>query len=103
MLNHTNTGALSHDRWCSTARLGGSQTIKYSTGQYSKRVVARVVGVSRRTVDRALEADRLPKYHRAATGSSFDVFTAQVWCCWPRRRRCRRRCWRSVSVGWARR
>ena len=29
-------------------------------------------------VDRALEADRLLKYHRAAAGSTFDAFAAQV-------------------------
>lgn len=50
----------------------------FSTGQHSKREIGRVVGVSRGTVDRALEADRLPKYHRATTGSSFDAYAAQV-------------------------
>jgi hypothetical protein len=34
--------------------------------------------VSRGTVDRALETDRQPKYQRAATGSSFDAYAAQV-------------------------
>ena len=32
------------------------------TGQHSKREIGRLVGVARGTVDRALEADRLPKY-----------------------------------------
>ena len=34
--------------------------------------------MSRGTVDRALETDRQPKYQRAATGSSFDAYAAQV-------------------------
>ncbi len=50
----------------------------FSTGQHSKREIGRLVGVWRGTVDRALESDRLPKYQRTATGSSFDVFAAQV-------------------------
>ena len=50
----------------------------FSTGQHSKREIGRLVGVSRGTVDRALESDRLPKYQRAATGSSFDAYAAQV-------------------------
>ena len=50
----------------------------FSTGQHSKREIGRLVGVSRGTVDRVLEANRLPKYHSAATGSSFDAFAAQV-------------------------
>ena len=50
----------------------------FSTGQHSKREIGRLVGVSRGTVDRALEADRVPKYQRASTGSSFDAFAAQV-------------------------
>ena len=50
----------------------------FSTDQHSKREIGRVVGVSRGTVDRALEADRLPKYQRAGTGSSFGAFAAQV-------------------------
>ena len=51
---------------------------EWLAGQHSKREIGRVVGVSRGTVDRALEADRLPKYHRAGTGSSFDAYAAQV-------------------------
>ena len=50
----------------------------FSTGQRSKREIGRLVGVSRGTVDRALETDRVPKYQRASTGSSFDAFAAQV-------------------------
>ena len=34
----------------------------FSTGQHSKREIGRLVGVSRGTVDRALETDRVPKY-----------------------------------------
>ena len=50
----------------------------FSTGQHSKREIGRLVGVSRRTVDRALEADRLPKYQRSPSGSSFDLFAVRV-------------------------
>jgi hypothetical protein len=50
----------------------------FSTGQHSKREIGRLVGVSRGTVDRALESDRLPKYRRASTVSSFDAYAAQV-------------------------
>jgi len=50
----------------------------FSTGKHSKREIARLAGVSRGTVDRALESDRVPKYQRAATGSSFDAYAAQV-------------------------
>jgi len=49
-----------------------------SMGQHSKREIARLVGVSRGTVDRALAVDRSPAYRREATGSSFDAFSAQV-------------------------
>jgi len=38
----------------------------FSTGQHSKREIGRLVGVSRGTVDRALETDRQPKYQRTA-------------------------------------
>lgn len=48
------------------------------TGQHSKRDIARLVGVSRGTVDRALAVDRAPTYQREPTGSSFDAFAAQV-------------------------
>lgn len=50
----------------------------HSTGQHSKRDIARLVGVSRGTVDRALAVDRAPTYQREPTGSSFDAFAAQV-------------------------
>ncbi|TFD24076.1 IS21 family transposase [Cryobacterium lyxosi] len=50
----------------------------FSAGQHSKREIGRLVGVSRGTVDRALESDRLSKYQRAATGSSFDAYATQV-------------------------
>jgi transposase len=50
----------------------------FSTGQHSKREIGRLVGVSRGTVDRALETDRLPKYQRPVVGSSFDAFAPQV-------------------------
>jgi hypothetical protein len=36
------------------------------------------VGVSRRTVDRALESDRAPKYRRPTGVSSFDAFAPRV-------------------------
>nr|WP_104125714.1 DDE-type integrase/transposase/recombinase [Cryobacterium sp. Y57] len=48
------------------------------TGKHSKREIARLVGVSRGTVDRALAVDRSPTYQREPTGSSFDAFASQV-------------------------
>jgi hypothetical protein len=36
------------------------------------------VGVSRGTVERALEADRAPRYDRLSTGSMFDAYQAKV-------------------------
>ncbi|NYJ19252.1 hypothetical protein [Glaciibacter psychrotolerans] len=42
----------------------------FSTGEHSKREIGRLVGVSRGTVDRALETDRLPKYQRPAATTS---------------------------------
>ena len=50
----------------------------HSTGQHSKREIARLVGVSRGTVDRVLAGDRAPTYQREPTGSSFDAFAGQV-------------------------
>ncbi|WP_327013765.1 helix-turn-helix domain-containing protein [Cryobacterium sp. GrIS_2_6] len=50
----------------------------HSTGKHSKREIARLVGVSRGTVDRALAVDRSPTYQREPTGSSFDAFAGQV-------------------------
>ncbi|TFD83546.1 hypothetical protein E3T61_21170 [Cryobacterium lactosi] len=45
----------------------------FSTGEHSKREIGRLVGISRATVKRALETDRLPKRQRPAMGSTFDV------------------------------
>jgi len=59
------------DDWARTGQL-------LSTGQHSKREIGQLVGVSWGTVDRALESDRQPKYQRAAIGSSFDAYAAQV-------------------------
>ncbi len=50
----------------------------FSEGKSSKREIARIVGVSRGTVDRALAADRAPTYSRAPSGSSFDDYAARV-------------------------
>lgn len=50
----------------------------FSTGKHSKREIARLAGVSRGTVDRALAEDREPSYRRASSGSSFDGFVAEV-------------------------
>jgi IS30 family transposase len=50
----------------------------FSTGKHSKREIGRLVGVSRGTVERALESDRAPEYQRAAGVSSFDAFAPKV-------------------------
>jgi hypothetical protein len=50
----------------------------FSTGNRSKRVIGRLVGVSRETVERALESDRAPKYRRPTGVSSFDAFAPKV-------------------------
>jgi transposase len=50
----------------------------FSKGEHSKREIARLVGVSRGTVDRALENSRVPKYQRPPTPSSFDPFASHV-------------------------
>lgn len=50
----------------------------FSTGKHSKREIARLAGVSRGTVDRALAEDREPSYRRAPSGSSFDAFAVEV-------------------------
>lgn len=50
----------------------------FSEGKTSKREIARRLGVSRGTVDRALAADRAPKYQRASSGSSFDEYAVRV-------------------------
>jgi hypothetical protein len=44
----------------------------------SPRELARRLGVSRGTVDRALEADCPPKYERKPAGSSFDAYAQRV-------------------------
>ena len=49
----------------------------FSTGA-SKREIARLAGVSRGMVDRALAEDREPSYQRAPAGSSFDAFAVEV-------------------------
>lgn len=50
----------------------------HSTREHSKREIARLVGVARGTVDRALAEDRAPAYQREPTGLSFDAFAGQV-------------------------
>jgi hypothetical protein len=50
----------------------------FSTGKHSKREISRIVGVSRGTVERALESDRAPRYDRLPTGSTFDTYKAKV-------------------------
>jgi transposase len=51
---------------------------RYATEKISKRELAKQLGVSRGTVDRALEAERPPKYERKPAGSSFDAYAPQV-------------------------
>ncbi|TDL31555.1 IS21 family transposase [Arthrobacter nitrophenolicus] len=51
---------------------------RYATEKISKRELAKQLGVSRGTVDRALEADRPPKYERKPAGSSFDAYAPRV-------------------------
>ena len=51
---------------------------RYATEKISKRELAKQLGVSRGTVDRALEAERPPKYERKPGGSSFDAYAPQV-------------------------
>jgi len=50
----------------------------FSSGKHSKREIARLMGVSRGTVDRALEAGRSPRYERPPSGSIFDEFAPKV-------------------------
>ena len=59
------------DDWAKMLRL-------ISTGQHSMPEIGRLVGVSRRTMDRALESDRPRKYERAGGGSSSDGSAPQV-------------------------
>lgn len=51
---------------------------RYATVKISKRELAKQLGVSRGTVDRALEAERPAKYERKPAGSSFDAYAPQV-------------------------
>jgi hypothetical protein len=51
---------------------------RYATEKISKGELAKQLGVSRGTVDRALEAERPPKYERKPAGSSFDGYAPQV-------------------------
>jgi hypothetical protein len=50
----------------------------YATEKISKRELAKQLGVSRGTVDRALEAERPPKYERKPAGSGFDAYAPRV-------------------------
>jgi transposase len=47
-------------------------------GENLQEGAAKELAVSRGTVDRALEAERPPKYERKPAGSSFDAYAAQV-------------------------
>lgn len=51
---------------------------RYANEKISKRELARQLGVSRGTVDRALAAERAPRYQRAPAGSSFDDYEPSV-------------------------
>lgn len=44
----------------------------------SKREIAKRTGRNRRTVDRALSADQLPKYERPRAGSKLDPFKGEI-------------------------
>lgn len=50
----------------------------FAEGKTSRRAIARIVGVSRGTVDRALASDRAPQYERPVKGSSFNAFAPAV-------------------------
>ena len=50
----------------------------FSTGAHSKRKVARLVGVSRGTIKRALGVNRVPKYQLPSVPSRFDEFAPRV-------------------------
>jgi transposase len=52
--------------------------------------VARVLGISRNTVKRALASDAPPRYQRQPAGSVADEFESRIRG-WRRIRRCRRR------------
>nr|WP_245932302.1 GntR family transcriptional regulator [Arthrobacter psychrochitiniphilus] len=51
---------------------------RYANEKISKRELAKQLGVSRGTVDRALSAETAPKYERRPAGSSFDTFEKDV-------------------------
>ncbi|WP_227878547.1 HTH domain-containing protein [Arthrobacter dokdonensis] len=51
---------------------------RFANEKISKRELAKQLGVSRRTVDRALAAETAPKYERRPAGSSFDAFEKDV-------------------------
>jgi len=53
--------------------------------------IARVMGISRNTVQAALASDKPPKYARAPQGSVADAFEPRIRNCWRRSRRCRPR------------
>jgi hypothetical protein len=59
------------ENWAEIRRLHRSENIPI-------KEISRIVGVSRGTVERALEADRLPRYDRLPTGSTFDTYKAKV-------------------------
>ncbi|WP_026553854.1 IS21 family transposase [Arthrobacter sp. 35W] len=51
---------------------------RYANERISKRELAKQLGVSRGTVDRALAAETAPRYERKPAGSSFDAFEKDV-------------------------
>ncbi|MGA7205018.1 MAG: IS21 family transposase [Specibacter sp.] len=51
---------------------------RFANEKISKRELAKELGVSRGTVDRALAAESVPRYEREPAGSSFDVFEKDV-------------------------
>lgn len=62
---------LTPTNWAESRRL-------HAAGGHSKRELAKLLSVSRGTVDRALASDRVPRSERASTGSSFDAVAAAV-------------------------
>ncbi|WP_449374238.1 hypothetical protein [Arthrobacter psychrolactophilus] len=51
---------------------------RYVNEKISKRELAKQLGASHGTVDRALAAETAPKYERRPAGSSFDAFEKDV-------------------------
>lgn len=51
---------------------------RYANEKISKRELAKQLGISRGTVDRALAAETAPRYERKPAGSSFDAFEREV-------------------------